>query len=139
MQRNRGRPTAAGAILTGMIIGALVSLGLGPRTPTLGAGLGDRGRCHSDRADSVAAVDRPGGPGIPALAASATGLLFLLTLVIAAVRAGDRLAVVNGVLSGAAGLLILLAHGPWSLVPGWVWGRTGRTRGGLRRRGGAPR
>ena len=71
---------------------------------------------------AVSAVDRPGGPGIPALAAAVTGLLFLLTLVIAAVRARDRLAVVNGVLSGATGLLILLAHGPWSLVPGWIWG-----------------
>ena len=71
---------------------------------------------------AVSAVDRPGGPGIPALAAVVTGLLFLLTLVIAAVRAGDRLAVVNGVVSGATGLLILLAHGPWSLVPGWLWG-----------------
>ena len=84
------------------------------------------------------AVDRPGGPGIPALAAAVTGLLFLLTLVIAAVRAGDRLAVVNGVLSGAAGLLILLAHGPWSLGSGLGLGRTGRTDRGLHRRGGAP-
>lgn len=72
--------------------------------------------------DAVPAVDRPARPGIPALAAVVTGLLFLLPLVIAAVRAGDRRAVVNGVLSGAAGLLILLAHGPWNLVPGWIWG-----------------
>ncbi len=70
----------------------------------------------------VRAVDRPDWPGIPSVAGTVAGLLFLLTLVIAAVRAGDKLAVVNGLLSGAAGLLILLAHGPWSLVPGWVWG-----------------
>ena len=67
-----------------------------------------------------------------------TGLLFLLTLVIAAVRAGDRLAVVNGVLSGAAGLLILLAHGPWSLVPGWVWGALAGLAVVCAGRGGAP-
>ena len=29
---------------------------------------------------------------------------------------------VNGLLSGAAGLLILLAYGPWILVPAWIWG-----------------
>ena len=32
------------------------------------------------------------------------------------------LAVANGTVSAAAGLLLLLAHGPWQLVPGWIWG-----------------
>jgi CubicO group peptidase (beta-lactamase class C family) len=71
---------------------------------------------------TMPAVDRPAGPGLPALAATVAGLMFLLIMATTAARAHDRLAVAGGLLCGAAGLLILLAHGPWSLVPAWPWG-----------------
>ena len=45
-----------------------------------------------------AAVDRPGCPGSPALAAIVAGLRFLIIFVSAALRGRDRLAVVNGLL-----------------------------------------
>ena len=70
--RNRGSRLLLVAILAGMLIGALVSLGLGPRTPTLGtAQTGDtelaedvRASLVSDRGLQVLSVGRVrDGPG----------------------------------------------------------------------------
>ena len=70
----------------------------------------------------VTAVDSPGIPSIPTIAATLAGLWFWIIFARAALRGRDRLTVANGLLAGTAGLLILLAHGPWMLVPAWVWG-----------------
>jgi CubicO group peptidase (beta-lactamase class C family) len=69
----------------------------------------------------VTAVDSLGIPSIPMVAATLAGVWFLIILATAAVRGRDRLSVASGLLAGAAGLLILLAHGPWVFVPAWVW------------------
>lgn len=71
---------------------------------------------------AVEATDRPRWPGRGTLAATLVGLLGLLSFGREARRAGDRLAVAAATLSGLTGMLVLLAFGPWSLVPGWVWG-----------------
>ena len=68
------------------------------------------------------AVDAPAPPGIAVWAVIVTGLLFLITFVVGALRARNRLALFGAILSGAAGLVILLGYGPWGLVPGWIWG-----------------
>ena len=70
----------------------------------------------------VTAVDSPGIPSIPTIAATLAGMWFWIIFARAALRGRDRLTVANGLLAGAAGLLILLAHGPWMLVPAWAWG-----------------
>jgi CubicO group peptidase (beta-lactamase class C family) len=70
---------------------------------------------------TVAAVDSLGIPSIPTVAATFAGVWFLIIFATAAVRGRDRLSVASGLLAGAAGLLILLAHGPWLFVPAWVW------------------
>jgi CubicO group peptidase (beta-lactamase class C family) len=69
----------------------------------------------------VTAVDSPGIPSIPTIAATVAGVWFLIIFGSAAVRGNDRLSVASGLVAGAAGLLVLLAHGPWVLVPAWVW------------------
>lgn len=61
-------------------------------------------------------------PGIPAIAATLAGIGFLIALAQAALRGRHRLAVAAGLLGGVTGLLILLAFGPWVLVPAWIWG-----------------
>ena len=45
----------------------------------------------------------------------------MIILITAAIRATDRLSVASALLAGAAGLLLLLAHGPWLFVPAWIW------------------
>jgi hypothetical protein len=70
----------------------------------------------------VKAVDSAGIPDVPTIAATLAGLWFLIIFASAAVRRKDRLHVAAGLLAGAAGLLLLLAHGPWMLVPAWAWG-----------------
>jgi CubicO group peptidase (beta-lactamase class C family) len=67
------------------------------------------------------AVDRPALPGIPTLVAIAVGLAFLISFVSAALRGQDQLAVAIGLISGLSGLLILLAYGPWTFAPAWIW------------------
>jgi CubicO group peptidase (beta-lactamase class C family) len=69
-----------------------------------------------------AAVDRPALPALPTLIAVAVGLAFLVSFVSAALRGRDKLAVAIGLLSGVAGLLVLLAYGPWTFAPAWIWG-----------------
>jgi CubicO group peptidase (beta-lactamase class C family) len=66
-------------------------------------------------------VDSSWIPRIPTIAFTVAGLWALVAFASAAVRAQDRLAVAVGLVEGAAGLLLLLAHGPWILVPAWVW------------------
>ena len=68
------------------------------------------------------AADRLGLPGLPTLAGTAAAVAFLVGFLRAALRGKDRLAVANGVLSGIAGLLILLPYGPWTWAPAWIWG-----------------
>lgn len=68
------------------------------------------------------AVDEPAPPGLMSWALTAAAVLFLITFGSGALRAGDRLALLSAILSGAAGLVILLAYGPWVLVPAWLWG-----------------
>jgi CubicO group peptidase (beta-lactamase class C family) len=70
----------------------------------------------------VTAVDSPGITDLPTIAATLAGMWFLVIFAGAAVRGPDRLNVASGLTAGAAALLILLAHGPWLLVPAWVWG-----------------
>ena len=60
-------------------------------------------------------------PGIPTIALTLAGLWAVIAFVSAAVRGRDRMAVAIGLIEGGAGLLLLLAHGPWILVPAWVW------------------
>ena len=62
------------------------------------------------------------------------GLWALVTFVSAAVRGRDRLAVAIGLIEGAAGLLLLLAHGPWIQVPAWIWSPLAGACGGAGRR-----
>ena len=69
-----------------------------------------------------AAVDRPALPGIPSLIAIAVGLASLISFVSAALRGKDQLAVATGLISGLSGLLVLLAYGPWTFAPAWIWG-----------------
>jgi CubicO group peptidase (beta-lactamase class C family) len=69
----------------------------------------------------VTAVDSLDIPSIPTIALTLAGLWALVAFANAAVRGRDRLAVAIGLVQGAAGLLLLLAHGPWVLVPAWVW------------------
>ena len=69
----------------------------------------------------IATVDSSWIPSIPTIAVTVAGLWFLIIFASAAVRGRDRLAVAIGLIDGAAGLLLLLAHGPWILVPAWVW------------------
>jgi CubicO group peptidase (beta-lactamase class C family) len=68
------------------------------------------------------AVDRPALPGIPNLVAIAVGLAFLVSFASAALRGKDKVTVAIGLVSGLSGLLILLAYGPWTWVPAWIWG-----------------
>lgn len=68
------------------------------------------------------AVDRPALPPIPTLVTMALGLVFLVSFVSAALRGKDRLAVATGLVAGLAGLLVLLAYGPWTFAPAWIWG-----------------
>jgi hypothetical protein len=69
----------------------------------------------------ITAVDSLGIPSIPMVAATLAGVWFVIIFATAAVRGRDRLSVASGLLAGAAGLLLLLAHGPWVFVPAWVW------------------
>ena len=65
----------------------------------------------------------PRAAGIPGLIAIAVGLAFLVSFVSAALRGKDQLAVAIGLISGLSGLLILLAYGPWTFAPAWIWAR----------------
>jgi CubicO group peptidase (beta-lactamase class C family) len=69
-----------------------------------------------------AAVDRPALPALPTLIAVAVGLAFLVSFVRRALLGEDKLAVAIGLLSGVTGLLVLLAYGPWTFAPAWIWG-----------------
>jgi hypothetical protein len=69
-----------------------------------------------------AAVDRPRFPALPTLIAVVVGLAFLVSFVRGALRGQDKLAVGIGLLSGISGLLVLLAYGPWTFAPAWLWG-----------------
>ncbi|HEX8507880.1 MAG TPA: serine hydrolase domain-containing protein, partial [Propionibacteriaceae bacterium] len=71
---------------------------------------------------AITPTDRPRGPGTGTLMATLVGLLALASFGREAARARDRLTVATALLSGVAGMLVLLAYGPWSLVPGWAWG-----------------
>ena len=51
------------------------------------------------------------------LAGTIAAIAFLVGFVRAALRGQDKLAAVNGLLSGIVGLLILLAYGPWTWGP----------------------
>jgi hypothetical protein len=68
----------------------------------------------------VTAVDFP-IPDLPTIAATLAGLWLAIIFAVAAVRGQDRLRVAAGLAAGAAGLLLLLAYGPWVWVPAWVW------------------
>ena len=70
----------------------------------------------------VHAVERPKINIVLVVAWSAMGLALVAGLAFAALRPRHRLAVISATISAAAGLLIMLAHGPWMLVPGWLWG-----------------
>lgn len=72
-------------------------------------------------AGTPAAVDRPALPGLFGWIGTAIGLSLLISFISAAVRARDRLAVATGLVTGLAGVLILLAYGPWNWAPGWIW------------------
>ena len=50
------------------------------------------------------------------------GLGLVVSFALSMLRGRDRLALVTAALFGAAGLLLLLVHGPWALVPAWLWG-----------------
>jgi CubicO group peptidase (beta-lactamase class C family) len=69
----------------------------------------------------VTTVDSSRIPSIPTVAFTLAGLWFLIAFTSAAVGSRDRLSVAIGLIEGAAGLLLLLAHGPWILVPAWIW------------------
>ncbi len=70
----------------------------------------------------IRAVDSPGVPDIPTIAGTLAGLLLVIASARQAARGQDRLRVAAALAGGAAGLLLLLAHGPWVWVPAWVWG-----------------
>lgn len=67
------------------------------------------------------AVDRPALPGLFGWIGTVIGLTLLVSFASAAIRGRDRLAVAAGLVTGLAGLLILLAYGPWNWAPGWIW------------------
>lgn len=50
------------------------------------------------------------------------GLVLLVSFGFTMLRGRNRLALVTGVLTGVAGLIVLLTHGPWAVVPAYVWG-----------------
>lgn len=90
--------------------------------------------------NSVRPVDRAGlelaatAPGAPVQAVDALkvgratltwgiiGLVLVGSFAYSALRGTTRLALVNAVLTGVTGLVILLVHGPWGFVPAWLWG-----------------
>jgi hypothetical protein len=65
------------------------------------------------------ALERPSG--LP-LALSVTGLALLLTGLVQALTARSRLSLVTAGVTAAAGLVLLLAQGPWAQLPAWTWG-----------------
>ena len=69
----------------------------------------------------VAAVDSPSVSWAGLAGWNALGLLLLGTAVLRW-RTPDRWALVDGTVAAGTGLLLLLAHGPWSLLPTAVWG-----------------
>ncbi len=86
----------------------------------------------ADRAGLVLAATPPGAP-VPAtdgvdvdwrsqLVWPAVGLVLLISFAVGAGRARDRLAVATSLITGVAGLVLLLARSPWHLAPGWIWG-----------------
>ncbi len=68
----------------------------------------------------VAFVDRPATGWASLVGWNAVGLLLVVTAV-RRWRAGGGWALLDGTLAGATGLLVLLAHGPWQLVPTALW------------------
>jgi CubicO group peptidase (beta-lactamase class C family) len=50
------------------------------------------------------------------------GLVLVLGLVPSSRRPQPRLFVVSAAISAVAGVLILLSHGPWMIIPAWSWG-----------------
>ena len=90
--------------------------------------------------NSVRPVDRAGiklaatAPGAPVAAVDSLkpsratftwgiiGLVLVASFAYSALRGRTRLALVTAVLTGVTGLVILLAHGPWAVVPAWLWG-----------------
>ena len=71
--------------------------------------------------DPVRPTDRPDA-GYPLYAVTAAGLVLLvsgLRLLVASAR--DRTAVLGGLFSAAAGLVLLRVHGPWAFVPAELW------------------
>lgn len=71
---------------------------------------------------ALTATDAPERPGGLPLALSAAGLALLLTGVVQALTVRTRLSLVTAGATAAAGLVLLLAHGPWAQLPGWIWG-----------------
>ncbi|SDE27439.1 serine hydrolase domain-containing protein [Auraticoccus monumenti] len=79
-----------------------------------------------DQATRALLLGRPNpedGPRVelPALAAPLLGLALLVGSVVGLVRVRSRTGLLDGVLQGAAGLLVLLAAGPWAHLPGQLW------------------
>ncbi len=72
--------------------------------------------------EPIQAVERPKINIVLVLAWSVLGLTLVAGLATAAFRPRYRLAVISATVSAAAGLLIMLAHGPWMLLPAWLWG-----------------
>lgn len=68
----------------------------------------------------VAAVDRP-SPGWAGLIGWNVVALLLLGTAVRRWRAGRGWALLDGWLAAATGLLLLLVHGPWLLVPTALW------------------
>lgn len=79
-----------------------------------------------DQATRALLLGRPNpedGPRVqlPSLAAPALGLALLVGSGIGLVRGRSRTASVDALVQGAAGLLVLLAAGPWDHLPGQLW------------------
>ena len=72
--------------------------------------------------EPIQAVERPKINIVLVLAWSVLGLTLVAGLATAAFRPRHRLAVISATVSATAGLLIMLAHGPWMLLPAWLWG-----------------
>lgn len=73
---------------------------------------------------ALTATDAPERPtGLP-LALAVAGLMLLVTGLVQALATRNRLSLVTAGATAAAGLVLLLARGPWAQLPAWTWGGT---------------
>lgn len=61
------------------------------------------------------------GPGPSTIVALPIGVVLLVSGAVALLRSRHRIAVVRGVVTAVAGLVMLRVHGPWALVPAEGW------------------